>query len=1183
MATTQDIYDHEIVIPRWLSITELKKHKLIDTCNRCDRLYHVIYDLQSVCVRCEEIHESTDKQYDRDPLYSGIVMKCDKNGKICKYDPHVKCCDVWVKIFQSDDNRPGDIIVKCNKCNNYYCETQNSKTCPVCNKCSGMFMGICMIHNYYPSLSNECDCGESCGVINFDNFSNLQHIIEKYGKKHNLEKINKIKVCVKCVGKLIKRFHTIADYAFNLNCARLSDTCDSYSNADNEIAYGFIKRRHTLVKKDILHLEIQCDIVNSALKKYPQKAVFNISRCCYAKISNDAYCLEDTESQEHKYCENHEYLSEYNLKQLTHCQICPYCGLWCSIDDHDCAPKVGDSDNDLDSNSEPDDSDNDLDSNNELNNKPDSDNDSDGESASESKTTVVKKYPACFACVQNNCKVIKRGINEYDNGKTYCNLHNEKYSWFDDLALRNKKPCKEHNRKCKNELDINDTNDRCEDCKNKLLQKSREYEVKRTLQKATARSTNDTCWKCRKTYDDPNEFLDANGAKTKKCKSCRAKFAAYDRQARANGTRKRSPMSESTLQKKKEWKIANHDKIAGYWLKYRAKKIAEMGEKYWENNAIRAKQMRQTMTQEEKWLFNDGKRRSIENKLKYYKDRAKRSNISWELTDEEAVDMFNDVCNYCNCEPDEYYNGIDRVDNDIGYIKTNTVTACRMCNIMKACLDADIFLKRCEHILTYLGLIQGNQYADIFPKTVSSTYSMYKNRAIQKEIEFDITEQEFNEIVIQDCYLCGTPSYNNHINGIDRFDSGKGYVLENSRSCCTECNYMKNNYNYNDFVNKLKNIYNENKTVLELNNIIDEPNLYNFIEKKSGTFNIANGELNLYRFSKTTQKFHRTNVCFENLDNGEWHYAHSSKNVFFEIFSNMSNEEDLNVSTDTFVIDSDIHAINYITLSQSHNKEIEHKKLPDQLNMIIKTHDSSLIADVPKNRRKITVNVTRFNEKIIKIQFECDQEKIDFCDCDTCESHDQYCHCSSCMNCYLHGVGEVCVWCTENKITIKPKKLIKTMKCDYKIVANKRIFDRYTVDSYDDKTIMIKNIYIKKRRYKDALYQKNKAIQNKSNCDDEELELQKNKNKEYMKEYRQKTINCKGARVKVIKTKEQKAEDARIRKQKSRQGMKEKYGDENWRKIHSKEIHLNRLKANNADESVIKNIKTEIEMLKNNQ
>lgn len=76
-----------------------------------------------------------------------------------------------------------------------------------------------------------------------------------------------------------------------------------------------------------------------------------------------------------------------------------------------------------------------------------------------------------------------------------------------------------------------------------------------------------------------------------------------------------------------------------------------------------------------------------------YKCGAKQRNIEFKLTKEEFDIFINNNCFYCNAELSNKmdmlldrifkYNGIDRVNSDIGYIKENCVSSCIQCNNAK--------------------------------------------------------------------------------------------------------------------------------------------------------------------------------------------------------------------------------------------------------------------------------------------------------------------------------------------------------------------------------------------------------------------------------------------------------------------------------------------------------------------
>ena len=113
------------------------------------------------------------------------------------------------------------------------------------------------------------------------------------------------------------------------------------------------------------------------------------------------------------------------------------------------------------------------------------------------------------------------------------------------------------------------------------------------------------------------------------------------------------------------------------------------------------------------------------------------------------------------------FSGIDRRDQTLGYIVSNCVPCCEMCNFMKKSLSEGVFIKRIDHILLY----NGQYYPDIFAN------HHYKVRAQEKQFEFQITEQEIYKITCDKCYICGKIPTNIHKNGIDRFNSSIGVCI----------------------------------------------------------------------------------------------------------------------------------------------------------------------------------------------------------------------------------------------------------------------------------------------------------------------------------------------------------------------------------------------------------------------
>jgi hypothetical protein len=98
-----------------------------------------------------------------------------------------------------------------------------------------------------------------------------------------------------------------------------------------------------------------------------------------------------------------------------------------------------------------------------------------------------------------------------------------------------------------------------------------------------------------------------------------------------------------------------------------------------------------------------------------YRRNALKANREFRLTREETRKLFKDCCAYCGCEPasvrkDKYgngvfaYNGIDRVVNELGYVTSNCVSCCAICNHMKHTLPQEKFLKHVKRIAAHVGV-----------------------------------------------------------------------------------------------------------------------------------------------------------------------------------------------------------------------------------------------------------------------------------------------------------------------------------------------------------------------------------------------------------------------------------------------------------------------------------------------
>jgi len=96
-----------------------------------------------------------------------------------------------------------------------------------------------------------------------------------------------------------------------------------------------------------------------------------------------------------------------------------------------------------------------------------------------------------------------------------------------------------------------------------------------------------------------------------------------------------------------------------------------------------------------------------------YKKNASYRGLDWDLNIDQVDILFSGICHYCGgvkC-------GIDRVDNNVGYIIDNCVPCCTICNLAKRNLNVDEFQK-------WAGNLAGHRYE----KKIDSIYQEFLAR-----------------------------------------------------------------------------------------------------------------------------------------------------------------------------------------------------------------------------------------------------------------------------------------------------------------------------------------------------------------------------------------------------------------------------------------------------------------------
>lgn len=97
---------------------------------------------------------------------------------------------------------------------------------------------------------------------------------------------------------------------------------------------------------------------------------------------------------------------------------------------------------------------------------------------------------------------------------------------------------------------------------------------------------------------------------------------------------------------------------------------------------------------------------------KTYCENAAHRGYSWNLSQEDFLKLTKGNCHYCNTPPSKefkrqgrryyiLYNGIDRVDNSLGYTLQNCVSCCTDCRRMKGTYSVQKFRDLCMKVAVH--------------------------------------------------------------------------------------------------------------------------------------------------------------------------------------------------------------------------------------------------------------------------------------------------------------------------------------------------------------------------------------------------------------------------------------------------------------------------------------------------
>lgn len=428
---------------------------------------------------------------------------------------------------------------------------------------------------------------------------------------------------------------------------------------------------------------------------------------------------------------------------------------------------------------------------------------------------------------EKKCNAIVKGIKCNNKaivglGEKYCFIHRSHWLKMRDMELgiircSQGRYCSINGiKQALTNEDINNKFKTCALCRNKDSDYSKKIrKTKDELRKELLKKNKSVCDKCsiNKIYELKEMHRYEDGSYSNYCKDHHEKRKIEDIKRSKTEHRikynKEYEKSEGRKTSKKLWRANNPDKVYIYYTSYRARKLNEDPIEYRKKQAANARRYREKLTEEKITEIYEKKKNNPVIIYSYYEYRADMNKLDFEIEFEDFVDILSANCHYCDAETNytRDFMGIDRIDNEYGYIYGNIVPCCTMCNMMKYTETYEKFILKCDHIRYYIYENISKHQKVFKDKPSIKLIQKYKHCAEKRNVSFSLDKSTFNCLVNGECHYCGKCTEKNiHYNGIDRLSSNKGYTKNNCVTCCGDCNLMKNVYNYSEFIKKCRKI-----------------------------------------------------------------------------------------------------------------------------------------------------------------------------------------------------------------------------------------------------------------------------------------------------------------------------------------------------------------------------------------
>lgn len=175
----------------------------------------------------------------------------------------------------------------------------------------------------------------------------------------------------------------------------------------------------------------------------------------------------------------------------------------------------------------------------------------------------------------------------------------------------------------------------------------------------------------------------------------------------------------------------------------------------------------------------------------WFNDKDKNKS-AYELSATEAFNLIKQRCFYCG----DFATTLDRLDSNLTHTVENCVGCCECCNKSKGAQDPLTFILQSVYRRRFVYY----KDEDIWlMNTKKPRLRGYKENAFKQGQKFELTEEQFEKFITDECHYCKRSPSQDKFFGIDKLVPDDGYTMINCVTACASCNYSKRDSLPNDF------------------------------------------------------------------------------------------------------------------------------------------------------------------------------------------------------------------------------------------------------------------------------------------------------------------------------------------------------------------------------------------------